>query len=247
MAEDSSIRGVGVSEDSLDRTGHLRRLEPLLRSFVETVETYCEQTGEPPYWFNERATVSPLSAAAWRIGWVAIEEYVTRKVLALRSHADAPTDRHGRCDLFIRSPEGTKFAFEAKQVVGTQEQLADRLVVSLRAAREDASMLFATEAHARVALAFAVPIFPVHEWESESDPADKIHRLVGAAKEPSDQDERALLGGPRRSTFAYTFPGGMRNTRGPAGKFVWPGVILIAQLRQRAATSRVEAEVPGSV
>lgn len=234
------IRGVGVPDEALDRSGKLQKLEPLLWSFVETVETYCRETAQPPYWFNERASVSLMAAAAWRIGWIAIEEYVTRKVLAERSDVNSPTDRHGRCDLFARSPAGTRFAFEAKHVAGTPEKLRESLIVSLKAAREDASMLFATEADARVALAFAVPIFPVEMLDRPGAIDAEIRKVVGAAEQGSLADAgKPLIGGPRRSTYAYTFPPGMRTTKGPAGKFVWPGVMVIAQLRQRAASSRV--------
>ena len=65
-------------------TNNLRGLSPLLVAWLETLEQFCAASGytNNPWWYNERASISTLAGAAWKLhdkGWVALEEYSTRK------------------------------------------------------------------------------------------------------------------------------------------------------------------------
>ena len=61
-----------------------------------------------PYWYIERTNVGLLAAAALRIGAFPLEEYsISKGRVANRST--------GRADLWILSPNGTTYDFEAKQ------------------------------------------------------------------------------------------------------------------------------------
>lgn len=55
----------------------LAPLEPILRSWIACIEHYVDvwQGDDLPYWYNERGNVSVLAGAAWRAGWLALEEY----------------------------------------------------------------------------------------------------------------------------------------------------------------------------
>lgn len=83
----------------------------LFRSWHNTLIRYENALAEIkdlPYWYNERTNVGLLAAAAISIGAFPIEEYsISRGKGANRSI--------GRADLWIRSPNGTTYDFEAKQ------------------------------------------------------------------------------------------------------------------------------------
>lgn len=246
MLHDEGIRGVGL--DPAD--DHLKELGPLLTSFIETVEDYCRSEGSPPYWFNERASVSLLSGAAWRAGWIAIEEFPTRKVMLERSTETDLTHRYGRCDFYAKDPGGLSFAFEAKHVMAKPSQLANEVTAALRLARDDAAQLLLGEATARVALVFAVPHFPIGDVKSPSDIHSMINTLLhGVTSDESSGASPAiadgLLGKKRRATHAYVFPAEMRGCLGPAEKAYWPGVIVIAQRVKKAKSSVLRPAAPG--
>ncbi len=229
--QDHTLRGVSV-DPSMHR---LSALEPLLWSFVDTVENFCRRDDTPPYWFNERACVSLLAGAAWRAGWIALEEYGTRKV---HLGDEGKDDRHGRCDLYLRDPSGLSIAIEAKFV---QERFADlepAVTNALAAARNDARHLFRNEAAVRVAAVFVSPGFDA----SGGRPTKET--LIGACTKifsgkPGEVDTESpgtpqeIAAAVRRSTHAYTFPDKHWECLGPAGRYLWPGVALILQAIQR--------------
>ena len=217
-----------VSVDEADPL--MQRLEPVLKKFNQLVETYCLRLREPPYWFTERASVSLFSAAAWAAGWVGVEEYSTRKVLASRVDANEPVHRHGRCDLFIQAPDGISFAIEAKQVVARPSDLELATTLGLRAARHDAMQLFSTEATARVAVLFLVPTLPADALEQHAVQFDDWLKATTNA-----------LAGKRRANHAYVFPADMRDCLGPGRKGFWPGTVVIAQRVRRRRSSTVQA------
>ena len=250
MDRDREIRGVCV--DSSDP--YLSKLEPLLWSFIEIVEAFCRSERAPPYWFNERASVSLLSGAAWRTGWIAIEEYTTRKVMLERANELDLSHRYGRCDLYAKEQGGLTFAFEAKQVMSKSDRFAADVTAALRSARDDAAQLLHTEAAARIALVFAVPQFPVGAVESRGGIDHMVTTLLHGVEDdelsgPEPAITNGLFRGNRRATHAYVFPPEMRDCKGPAEKAYWPGVIVIAQRVKRSRTSelRPKATLPSTI
>lgn len=218
-----------VSVDEADPL--MRQLEPVLEKFTELVETYCNRVGEPPYWFTERASVSLLAAAAWACGWVGVEEYSTRKVLANREDPNEPIHRHGRCDLFIQAPNRISFAIEAKQVVARPSDVESATKLALRSARHDAMQLFSTEATARVAMLFLVPTLPADAYGQHAVQFDDWLKAITEE-----------LAGKRRVNHAYVFPAKARECLGPGRKGFWPGVVLIAQCVRRRSSSTVQSQ-----
>lgn len=209
----------------------MRQLALIMAEFNNLVVRYCVQVQSPPYWFNERASLSLLAAAAWRQGWVGVEEFSTRKILAQRQDPNQPIDRHGRCDLYLCSPEGASFAIEAKQVVAKPADLEAVTRDALKRARNDARQLFVTEATCRVALAFVIPTLPATDAGQHAMAFDTWLKEC-----------LALVQGPRRINHAYVFPEVARDFLGPARRAFWPGVIVIAQrIHRRAKTGTLAA------
>ncbi|MBV9468897.1 MAG: hypothetical protein JOZ57_06590 [Abitibacteriaceae bacterium] len=50
--------------------------ETLLEEWVLLIERYCRLApGKAPYWYSERSNVGLLAGAAWRCGWISLEEF----------------------------------------------------------------------------------------------------------------------------------------------------------------------------
>jgi hypothetical protein len=90
--------------------GRISELKPILEKWCSLNRLYLKETqNDCPWWYNERASISILAAAAWKSGHIALEEFSTEKRQSRRD-LKGP----GRCDLKVRI--GTKdFLFEAKQ------------------------------------------------------------------------------------------------------------------------------------
>ena len=98
------LSGFGREIRSVEVPDYLGRL---LGTWCSLIERYCARMGpeDAPYDHNERANVGLLSAAAWQIGLIALEEFPPHK-----------KDKDGRCDLWICAEGGDHngAAFEAK-------------------------------------------------------------------------------------------------------------------------------------
>ena len=57
-------------------------LSPVLNEWIKCVNYYVDlfNADDLPYWYNERANVGILAGAAWKAGFVALEEYQTEKI-----------------------------------------------------------------------------------------------------------------------------------------------------------------------
>ena len=208
----------------------LTALKPLFKEWTAVVLDYCQSQNyrDNPWWYNERATLSTLAAAAWRIGWVALEEFSTTKrakVPARKTEREAAS--RGRCDLFIGRPrDGDQFAIEAKQAwqsISRRGTGKDCIVKAAKMAWNDAGCLDADEADTRLALTFVIPYIPTSEVDRPG-----VQALVDEwlAKKPFQTERTA----PR--AYAYVFPKDWHsfiNARGLA----FPGVALLAEWRKR--------------
>ncbi|MGH8746639.1 MAG: hypothetical protein ACREUK_09110 [Burkholderiales bacterium] len=61
--------------------GRLPELAPMLREWIRANAAYVKQCedSDAPWWFNERAALSVVAAAAWLAGGIALEEYTAPK------------------------------------------------------------------------------------------------------------------------------------------------------------------------
>lgn len=155
-----------------------RALEPLRRVLETWIEINVKlrrqwaPVGDCPWWYNERASLSLLAGAAWRLGGYAFEEFADRKVMQGRR---AP----GRIDIEFRVGRSS-FKAEAKHrwlSMGDGCSF-DSVVEAIEAARGDVKKVKPWKAR-RLAIVFAAPSFP----RSRADEARKrIDSFVRGAK-----------------------------------------------------------------
>lgn len=96
---------------------NLGHWDALMEEWILSIERFSRITdGDVPYWYNERANIGVLAAAAWRCGRIALEEFQYEKIDV---SSDEETDEtaqnkwNGRCDLWI-SNDRTAEIVEAK-------------------------------------------------------------------------------------------------------------------------------------
>jgi len=210
-------------------SSELKALNPILKEWIAVVLDYChaQKFDDNPWWYNERATLSTLAAAAWRHGWVALEEFSTAKRARVpESKTEEGDVQNGRCDLFIGRRNGEEFAIEAKQAwqsIGRRSTGKGTILKAAKLAWDDAACLEAEEADTRLALTFIVPYIPPSEVQSPG-----IQTLIDEwlAGKPFQTGRTAPCAN------AYVFPaegGGFVNDKG----WAFPGVALLAEWRQR--------------
>jgi hypothetical protein len=81
-------------------------LEKILWTWVKLNEQFFIQSRDGSWWYNERASISVLAAAAWMTGGVALEEFSAKKRQNKIEHS-------GRADVYLNL-NGREFACEAK-------------------------------------------------------------------------------------------------------------------------------------
>ena len=86
--------------------GKFQNLEKILRTWVKLNERFFIQSRDGSWWYNERASISVLAAAAWMTGGVALEEFSAKKKQNKVEHS-------GRADVYLNL-SGREFACEAK-------------------------------------------------------------------------------------------------------------------------------------
>jgi hypothetical protein len=211
-------------------SSNLRALTNLLNEWKALVKSYHKTTKEDVCWiYNERATLSVLAGAAWRLGWIALEEYSTEKLAP--SESEGPLKANGRCDLWL-SHGKRSFAIEAKQSwqsigrqVKSQNKWAKR---KYTAAFKDAGRLIRAEADSRLAMLFIAPSFPAREIENTG--AAGATALINDWLETLPRDFKQI------GAMAYIFPKETRcfdlNGR------IYPGVVLLVRQRLKREQRR---------
>lgn len=209
-------------------SSELKGLSPLLKEWISTVKEYYKISGGDLCWlYNERASLSTLAGAAWKIGWGALEEYSTKKLYfkkgADKSHAT------GRCDLWI-AHNSKSFAIEAKhswQRIGSGVKTPNKGAKrKFQAAFKDAGRLQKNEADARLAVLFVAPSFPRSQLPpGETERAEKATEVINEwiATIKTDFGYEAV---------AYVFPAATRTCEYDGR--IYPGVALIAKQRLKA-------------
>lgn len=216
-------------------------LEILFKAWIKAVERYTNANDrDNPWWYNERASLSVLAGAAWTLkNWHALEEFSTQKRLrTLDSGVDSGSLRHGRCDLYIQSPE-TSFAIEAKQAnqsIGARSDGYSYLARALWKAWEDSGDLAHWEADRRFAVTFVVPTIPASEViDDDSGKKDSVcASKVGASIRKWLADTPNFTGPSMKYTdFAYIFPQIGNPHYLMNGKY-FPGIVVVFEERHRA-------------
>ena len=236
MARAKDLVGVRV-------TSKLRGLRPLLESWTEVVLDYCKVDSyvDNPWWYNERASLSTLAGAAWRLpGWSALEEFATTKRgFAIDEAGSKKASRKGRCDLYV-SHRSTGFAFEAKQAwrsMGKRREPHDLRAI-LASAKKDAGNLRSNQAEHRLGAVFVAPYIPQSEVSTKVGRNQRVDtNLVSESFQSWLVEQQSL----DLDACAYVAVGRCEEFVGPGKRpRLFPGVLL-AITRCATGTRRVRS------
>jgi hypothetical protein len=192
------------------------------------------------WWYNERASLSLLAAAAWGVkGWGALEEYSTTKQGVVPANkVDEGQIKRGRCDLWLGNRTG--YALEAKQAWQSIGARANNVNVwkALRHAWSDAGKLTVDEADKRLAAVFVSPYIAVSDiLKSGSGKKPVVDRVKVCARVDDWLTTLNLKGDPRVHAFAWVFPRQCDLYLGKDNKNLFPGTVLIMSERKRSHRS----------
>lgn len=216
------------------------RLRPLMEAWVARSSDYCRCHGweDNGWWYNERASLSILAAAAWSLkGWCALEEYATTKQgVVPPGNADAGKVKPGRCDLWMG--RNTGYSVEAKQVwqsIGSRASGKNPdLWNQYDAAWNDAGNLTCDEADVRLAALFVSPYLPVSDIRRESGRSGRVGTVAIQSAALEWLSAADLRSDPRVHGVAWYFPKKCGEFISKSGKNAFPGAVLILGERKRA-------------
>lgn len=184
----------------------LEPLRPVLEQWLRSIRDYVRRTrewnpkNEPdyPYFYNERATLSSLAAAAWLSGGVALEE------------CSAPKQgKSGRADLWLLLDDKAAFAIEAKQLwigIGTRAHPStseETVKEALAAAKKDALKLPKSWGYP-LGIIFVVPQAPKSD---EEQIGHLVHGFLRRAIHPRIQGAWWFDSDVGEADDGYLYPG----------------------------------------
>ncbi|WP_249977586.1 hypothetical protein [Vreelandella olivaria] len=230
-----------TQEENIEKIESLgdQELHALLRAWIDAQHEYSALHSsfdlvENGWWHNERASISLLAGAAWKSGWVALEEFGATK----RGHRENEerTDRVGRCDLYVCNKE-VSLAIEAKQSwqgIGVRvNDITSNVNEKLQEAWDDAGYLHSYEADRRFAVTFIVPYLPISEvWDEGSNKINSEQikkRILNWLDEI--EDFQKLRKKPVQ--YAFHFPADGYRYINEFTRRVFPGVVMVMEERFR--------------
>lgn len=199
----------------------VNRLRPIMKQWAQNIERYCRDIkdkdgSDAPYYYNERANLSLLAAAAWQSGVIALEEYPAVKI------SKRAKSQRCRTDLFFALGGEDGLQVEAKlrwMRASMGDATAARRIrkgidAALRAAERN------TESDARIACTFFVPLFP------KTDFPDFESRATGYIRE--ELDRFVEKNGREADVWAWCFPRSGRKVRAEEreGSNYYPGLLI---------------------
>lgn len=205
---------------------HLGHWNALMEEWMLCIERYCRlSNGDAPYWYTERANVGLLAGAAWRCGWIALEEFQSEKIdvsaneTTSKTNAAPKTTWNGRCDLWMASEKSAEVV-EAKftWLNLLSKQLPELAGACLELALQDAANTQAGTDVKAVGVAF-LPIYAkADQIGDETALTTLLHETL-----------------PRLETLpadlvAWSFPKGLRAHVGEQYNNYLPGVLLLAKV-----------------
>ncbi len=195
----------------------LRSIAPILTSYLNlnerlTIDWAKEQTF--PWWFNERASMSILAGAIWKVGGVAFEEFSDEKSF-VKKYGRRKKYR-GRTDLSF-SHGRHKFVAEAKicfvDALPKRYDPRKKILESLQEASQDVSKVRPYGAQ-RVGIVFVSPRFPIC---SETQLGGYIKDWINVLRKIP------------YSAAAWTFPAGARTTSQWNKWRMFPGTAIVVK------------------
>jgi hypothetical protein len=215
-------RGFAINPAASSR---LQDWESLFEEWILAIERYCRLVPDKaPYWYTERANVGLLAGAAWRSGWIALEEFQANRT-------EDNVGWRGRLDLWLRSASAA-YVIEAKlEWVSLTSHLVEPGINSLDEACSDVLNLVLTEDQTRVGIAFCVPYI-------KRNLASQVDQKVG--------DLLDLLNRVNHDAIAWCFPSCTRALLDRKQEEVYPGIILLARIvRKEDSNEAALAEIEG--
>jgi len=209
----------------------LRGLKPVLREWTQEQARFRAIVDDFAWWYGERSNIGLLAVAACRLrGVAALEEFSTRKCLPEIN--EDKKDRHGRCDLWISGSEwGKSYAIEAKQAwtsIGASADFGSNIDSAFeKGPWADAGNLVIDEADVRVALLFVVPRIPCGQFDSAREQLVTFTNWLAAQRTPH-----------RFHAVAWTLESQMKECLSADKRHSYPGVAIVAKVRQRAIKRR---------
>jgi hypothetical protein len=144
MSTPTDIRGLHL--------GSLSMLAPIFKYWQTLNETWID-TGDAPWWYNERSSVGFLAGAIWKNGGWALEEFGTDKWVG----SNKKKTFSGRCDIAF-GVDGQDFWGEAKQCWPTLNGTNNSGMVIANLDRADKQVKSGkARGYKGVAIAFVVP------------------------------------------------------------------------------------------
>lgn len=94
MIDSTTLRGYEIKNRK-----NLKHWDALLEEWLLCIERYCRVTGgeDAPFVYTERANIGILAGAAWRCGWISLEEFQCPKGFKNKPKWN------GRADLYLAS------------------------------------------------------------------------------------------------------------------------------------------------
>ena len=191
------------------RSTPLPILRPLLKEWIATnidlVGSW--QREDLPWWYGERASISVLAGAAWRIRGLAFEEYGEDKKTGKKMHPTYP----GRVDLYL-NVKGRHFIAEAKYYQSSATSGSPNTTGDLRKRLQEACEDIRKcqgYGQGKLGILFATPYIA----KSRKAHADKLLRAWIAA-----------MTSVKCSCSAWVFPAESPDF---AGQYIWPGAAVL--------------------
>jgi hypothetical protein len=210
-----------IANYQINNKKYIGHWDALLEEWILSIERFSRITKEDvPYWYNERANIGVLAAAAWRCGRIALEEFQHQKIDASsdgESEDAVQKSRNGRCDLWIKGDDRTEEVVEAKfrWLNMNSEKMAEIAKTCLAAAVKDATATQKARDDGIKAIGVAfLPVYANADKVADIE-ADIATTIISASKLPAD-------------LVAWCFPKRLRQVISEKNNYL-PGVIMLAK------------------
>ena len=210
----STERGFVVNDE------RLKHWSTVLEEWTLLVERYCRLVrGDAPYLHGEHSNLNLLAGAAWRSGWVALEEFSLGK--------SGRKDRRGRADLWLQSWMGSDYV-EGKfgrYMDCDYEKAIDDALYYLRKAKADVRRILRDGDKA--ARKLGVTFVCMQSYGDKEETEDQ--QIAGFALRCRQETKRVGM-------IAWCFPREARSLGSDEGRTHFSGVLLLGSLWSRGSS-----------
>lgn len=202
---------------------NLGHWDALLEEWILSIERFSRIShGDVPYWYNERANIGVLAAAAWRCGRIALEEFQYEKIdVSSNGEADETTQKkwNGRCDLWISNDRSEEIVEAKFKWLNMRSEKMNKFSIScLDAAVSDAANTKGNDEIKAIGVAF-LPVYAKADEVGDIEALEKViaKTVISACKSQAD-------------LVAWSFPKRLREHIGEKYNNYLPGIILLAKV-----------------